>query len=155
MATWPPFLTRCHPLTPILWLALTQWPPFSITNNQFPTIAHRMTSFSVDNISSKFLIFFKIFVNKVSKFVFCVENWQKICLILTIRPPFYGLLSEWSPFFLRKNLSLKDLSFELLSEHPCHFQSWGPPPRYCDNIWPCNIITDGHFIILGILLFIQ
>ena len=77
----------------LFWLPLIQWPPFSIIDNKFLTIAHWMTPFC-DNISSKLSIFFAKFLSKMCpNLYFAIKNGQNFCNCHRL-PPFYGLLTE-------------------------------------------------------------
>ena len=124
------------PTDPLFWLALTQWLPFLIINNQFLTIVTEWTPF-LTKCCQNFQFFFLTFVKNVSRLVFCPENWSKFVKFSPFWPPFL-VFSVNDPIFWRKISHGKTTSFELLSEYPSHFQSWVSQPRQtfddCDDI---------------------
>ena len=129
---WPgyvdsdPFFLTHSPIVPppfFFWLALTEWPPFVVIRNQYFTISHRMTPF-LQHFVKIFNFLMKFLSKMCQNLIFCVAN---LSYSHRLTPFFWS--SYWVTPFSEKNLSPKDLSFELLSEHPHHFQIWVPPPH--------------------------
>ena len=132
----PPFYNSLSPYIDPYFVLFSPSDP-QIIHNQFSAISHWMTHFfdniwmttfsDISSFEDFFFKYFKIFAENVSKFVFYLKTWPKICQILTFWPLFLGLLSEWPPFW-RKITHPKTSIFELLSEHPLNtvstFNQW-------------------------------
>ena len=87
---WSPFFNSVLNHWPPFWLTLTQWPLNFFDNSQPIIFQQSLTERHpfFDDISSKFSSsFFEIIVKNVLWFVFCLENWHKMCLILTVWLP--------------------------------------------------------------------
>ena len=131
---WPPFSTRSHPLTPFFIHFQAMTPIFDDSPPIFEN-SYRMTPSWQHFV--KFSFFFpKILIQNVSKLVLCMENLSKYVLFSPFDPPFCFVLffflggeglSLNDSLFQRNNSHWKIPSFELLSKHPRHFQSWVPP----------------------------
>ena len=80
-------------------------------NNSIPFLDNFLPTFLATFLPISFQIS-KFYVKNVSKFVLCKENLPKLVTFSPFKPHFGGQISQQ-----------KTLSFELLSEHPGHFQS--------------------------------